>query len=58
MTVQPSLPIEAETAAYLAAFAAMQASQDAMATLDFYRVIPEWITGMAAAQAGLPTRAA
>lgn len=47
-----------EARVWVAAFAAMQASQDAMATLDFYRVIPEWITGMAAAQAGLPTRAA
>lgn len=47
-----------EARVWLAAFAAMQATQDFMATLDFYRVIPEWITGMAAAQAGLPARPA
>jgi 2,3-dihydroxyphenylpropionate 1,2-dioxygenase len=42
-----------EARVWLAAFAAMRATSDAPATLDFYRVIPEWITGMAAAQANL-----
>ncbi|MEY4266168.1 MAG: hypothetical protein RIS90_703 [Pseudomonadota bacterium] len=47
-----------EARVWVAAFAAMQAAQDAMAKLDFYRVIPEWITGMAAAHANLPARPA
>ena len=45
-----------EARVWLAAFAAMQATQSFQATLDFYRVIPEWITGMAAAHACLPPR--
>jgi 2,3-dihydroxyphenylpropionate 1,2-dioxygenase len=46
-----------EARVWLAAFAAMRAASDAPASLDFYRVIPEWITGMAAAQAGLEAAA-
>jgi 2,3-dihydroxyphenylpropionate 1,2-dioxygenase len=42
-----------EARVWLAAFAAMRASNAAAASLDFYRVIPEWITGMAVAQANL-----
>ena len=45
-----------EARVWVAAFAAMQATQTFQATLDFYRVIPEWITGMAAAHACLPPR--
>ena len=45
-----------EARVWLSAFAAMQATQTFQATLDFYRVIPEWITGMAAAHACLPPR--
>ncbi|MBP6850943.1 MAG: 3-carboxyethylcatechol 2,3-dioxygenase [Rhodoferax sp.] len=45
-----------EARVWLAAFAAMHATQAFQATLDFYRVIPEWITGMAAAHACLPAR--
>ena len=47
-----------EARVWLAAFAAMQATQTFLATLDFYRVVPEWITGMAAAHACLPQRSA
>lgn len=46
-----------EARVWLAAFAAMRASHPAPATLDFYRVIPEWITGMAVAQANLDAEA-
>ena len=42
-----------EARVWLAAFSAMQETNNVTATLDFYRVIPEWITGMAAAQANL-----
>lgn len=42
-----------EARVWVAAFAAMGAAGDFTAELDFYRVIPEWITGMAAVHAAL-----
>jgi hypothetical protein len=36
---------------WVAAFAAMRAARRVRPKLDFYRVIPEWITGMAVAHA-------
>jgi 2,3-dihydroxyphenylpropionate 1,2-dioxygenase len=40
-----------EVRVWVAAFAAMRAARKTRPTLDFYRVIPEWITGMAVAHA-------
>jgi 2,3-dihydroxyphenylpropionate 1,2-dioxygenase len=40
-----------EVRVWVAAFAAMRAVRKAKPKLDFYRVIPEWITGMAVAHA-------
>jgi 2,3-dihydroxyphenylpropionate 1,2-dioxygenase len=40
-----------EVRVWVAAFAAMRAARAARPKLDFYRVIPEWITGMAVAHA-------
>lgn len=40
-----------EVRVWVAAFAAMRAAGSRRARLDFYRVIPEWITGMAVAHA-------
>jgi 2,3-dihydroxyphenylpropionate 1,2-dioxygenase len=40
-----------EVRVWVAALAAMRAASKARAKVDFYRVIPEWITGMAIAHA-------
>jgi 2,3-dihydroxyphenylpropionate 1,2-dioxygenase len=40
-----------EVRVWVAALAAMRAASKARAKVDFYRVIPEWITGMAVAHA-------
>jgi 2,3-dihydroxyphenylpropionate 1,2-dioxygenase len=40
-----------EVRVWVAAFAAMRAARRVRPKLDFYRVIPEWITGMAVAHA-------
>ena len=40
-----------EVRVWVAAFAAMRAARKTKPKLDFYRVIPEWITGMAVAHA-------
>ena len=40
-----------EVRVWVAAFAAMRAARNTKPELDFYRVIPEWITGMAVAHA-------
>jgi 2,3-dihydroxyphenylpropionate 1,2-dioxygenase len=40
-----------EVRVWVSAFAAMRAARKVKPRLDFYRVIPEWITGMAVAHA-------